>query len=94
MKSRGKIIFENHIAKHGVSVSEVEEAILFCKPFYQKSREGKYVAYAITEDGRYLFMRYLFIVFIIKDRGLIRVISTRDMDEKGRRYYKKRKGVK
>lgn len=80
---------ENHIDNHGVSVSEVEEAILFCKPFYQRSREGKYVAYAITEDGRYLF-----IVFVIKDRGLIRVISARDMKERERRYYKKRKGVK
>ena len=79
---------ENHIAEHEVTVFEVEEAILFCKPLYQGSREGKYVAYAITEDGRYLFM-----VFVIKGSGRIRVSSARDMSEKEKRYYKKRKRV-
>ncbi|PIW67207.1 MAG: hypothetical protein COW10_06915, partial [Candidatus Omnitrophica bacterium CG12_big_fil_rev_8_21_14_0_65_42_8] len=58
-------------------------------PFYQRSKEGKYIAYAITEEGRYLF-----IVFVIKDSGRIRVISARDMNEKEKRYYKKREGVR
>lgn len=80
---------EAHIAKHGVSTFEVEEAILFCKPFYQRSREGKYVAYAVTEDGRHLF-----IVFAFKGSGHIRPISARDMTEKEKRYYRKRKGVR
>ncbi len=77
---------ENHIAEHGVGVFEVEEAILFSRPFYQRSREGKYIAYSVTEEGRYLF-----IVFVIKGSGRIRVISARDMIEKEKRYYKKRK---
>lgn len=80
---------ENHIAKHGVSIFEVEEAILFCKPFYQRGRASKYVAYAVTEEGRYLF-----IVFLTKGRGRIRVISARDMNKKENRYYKKRKGMR
>ncbi len=80
---------EDHIGEHGVSVSEVEEAIVFSKPFYQKSRGGKYVGYAVTEDGRYLL-----IVFVIKGKGRIRVISARDMREKEKRYYGKRKGVR
>ncbi|MBL7130291.1 MAG: BrnT family toxin [Candidatus Omnitrophica bacterium] len=80
---------ENHIAKHGVAAFEIEEAILFCRPFYQKSRKGKYIAYAVTEEGRHLFM-----VFVIKGSGRIRVISARDMSEKEKRYYKKRKGVR
>ena len=80
---------ENHIAEHGIIVFEVEEAILFCNPFYQKGREGKYIAYAVTEDGRYLF-----IVFVIKGSGRIRVISARDMVEKEKGYYKKRKGMR
>lgn len=75
---------ENHIAEHGTAVFEVEEAILFGKPFYQRSREGKYVAYGVTEEGRYLF-----IVFVIKGGGRIRVISARDMTEKEKRYYKR-----
>lgn len=77
---------EAHIASHGVAIFEVEEAILFDKPFYQRSREGKYVAYAITEEGRFLF-----IAFVVKGRGRIRVITARDMTEKEKRYYKKRK---
>ena len=95
---------ESHIAEHGISIFEIEEAILFSKPFYQRTREGKYIAYAVTEDGRYLF-----IVFVLKDSTRIspflirnrkdypfwiRVISARDMAEKEKRYYKKRKGIK
>ncbi|MBU1366639.1 MAG: BrnT family toxin [bacterium] len=80
---------EDHIAEHGVAIFEVEETILFSKPFYQRSREGKYIAYVVTKEGRYLF-----IVFVIKDSGRIRVISARDMSEKEKCYYKKRKGVK
>jgi len=80
---------ENHIAEHGISISEVEEAVLFRKPFYQRTREGKHIAYAVTEDGRYLF-----IVFVLKDSARIRVISARDMTEKEKSYYKKRKGIR
>lgn len=79
---------EGHIARHGVAIFEVEEAILFDKPFYQKSREGKYVVYAVTEESRFLF-----IVFAIKGRSRIRVITARDMSEKEKRYYRKQKGV-
>ncbi len=80
---------ENHLAKHGVTIFEVEETILFCKPLYQRSKEGKYIAYGATKEGRRLF-----IVFVVKDSCRIRVISARDMSEKERRYYKKRKGIK
>ncbi|MEW6088078.1 MAG: BrnT family toxin [bacterium] len=80
---------ENHIAEHGVAIFEVEETILYSKPFYQRGREDKYIAYGVTEEGRYLF-----IVFVIKGSGRIRVISARDMAEKEKRYYKKRKGIK
>ena len=78
---------ENHIAEHGIAIFEIEEAILFRRPFCQRSREGKYIAYGVTEEGRYLF-----IVFVIKGSGRIRVISARDMAENEKRYYKKRKG--
>ena len=78
---------EDHIAEHGIAIFEVEEAILFSKPFYQRSRESKYIAYSVTKEGRYLF-----IVFVIKGSGRIRVISARDMAEKEKRYYKKRRG--
>ena len=74
---------EDRIAEHGISIPEVEEAILFSKPFYQRARENKHIAYAVTEDGRYLF-----VVFVIKDTARIRVISARDMTGKEKHYYK------
>ncbi len=77
----------DHIAKHGVGAAEVEEAILLSRPLYRKSREGKYAAYAVTEDGRHLL-----IVFAVKGRGWIRVVSARDMSGKERHYYRKRRG--
>jgi uncharacterized protein len=80
---------EDHIAEHDIGAFEVEEAFLFRKPFYQRTREGKHIAYAVTEDGRYLFM-----VFALKDSTRVRVISARDMTEKEKRYYKKRKGMR
>lgn len=80
---------KDHIEEHGISIPEVEEAILFHNPFYQRGREGKYIAYSVTGEGRYLFM-----VFVIKGGGEIRVITARDMVEKEKRYYKKRKGVR
>lgn len=80
---------ENHIARHGVAIFEVEEAILFNKPFYQKSREDKYAAYTITEEGRFLF-----IVFAIKARGRIRIITARDMTDKEKGFYKRRRGAR
>ncbi len=80
---------ENHIAAHGISIVEVEEALFFRGPFYQRTRDGRYIAYAVTEDGRYLF-----IVFVLKSSARIRIISARDMTDKEKRYYKKRKGIR
>lgn len=76
---------ESHIAEHGVSIYEVEEAILFHKPLYQKGREGRYIAYGVSAEGRYIF-----IVFVIKNGACIRVITARDMSRKEMRYYKKK----
>ena len=80
---------ESHIVRHGVALLEVEEAIFFDKPFYQRSREDKYVAYAVTEEGRFLF-----IVLAIKGPDRIRIITARDMTDKEKRYYGKRRGVR
>ncbi len=80
---------EDHIAEHGVTIFEVEELILFRRPFYRRTREGKYIAYGVNEEGRHLF-----IIFAIKETNRVRIISARDMTEKEKSYYRKRKGVK
>lgn len=80
---------ENHIAAHGVSPVEVEEIIVYGEPIHQRSREGKFVTYGVTEEGRHLF-----IVFAIKGEGLIRVVTARDMVEKEKHFWRKRKGMR
>ena len=76
-----------HIDGHNIHDYEVEEAILFDKPIYEKSRNDSFIAYAVTEDGRYIF-----IVFAVKEGNLIRVITARDMTEREKHNYKKRRG--
>jgi len=77
------------IAKHNVSVEEVEDA-LFNKPIFRKVQRGKvkgedaYIAYGRTFDGRYL-------VFIYKLNNTGIVISARDMSPRERRYYNAQK---
>jgi len=74
---------EEHIALHNVFPEEVEE-IFINLPFYRKTKDGKYLAYGKTFNGRYLL-----VVFIFKDRNIIRPITARNMDRKEMKMYKK-----
>ena len=74
-----------HIAGHSVRDYEVEEVILFGSPTYQKSHDDRYVAFGITQSGRYLS-----VVFILKEHGMIRVITARNMTNREKHNYKKR----
>jgi len=75
-----------HISRHGIRDYEVEEAMLFDKPVYLSGREHRYYAYGTTEEGRYLF-----IVFVAKGAGIIRVVTARGMSRKEIVYYKERR---
>ncbi|MBU0693364.1 MAG: BrnT family toxin [Candidatus Omnitrophica bacterium] len=77
-----------HIARHGVEPYEAEGAILLDKPLYLRGREDKYICYATTNDGRYLF-----IVFIVRGPGRIRIISARNMINKEKKFYNKKRKV-
>mgnify|MGYP001024338224 CR=1 FL=1 len=78
---------EKTAEKHGVSVAEVEEALL-SRPVVRKMAKGRvrgedvYAALAQTSSGRYLI-----VFFINKKRGIALPISARDMDPAERRYY-------
>ena len=74
-----------HISRHSVRDYEVEYAILLDKPAYSRGRDDTYIAYGVTDEGRYLF-----IVFVVKEHGLIRVITARDMIKREKQYYYKR----
>ncbi len=71
-----------HIARHDVNPEEVEEAC-YLKPYVLRGRQGRYLVYSQTEEGRYLLVvgHYL-------GQGMFRVITARDMTESERRLYK------
>jgi len=78
-------------SKHGVSVYEAE-SIFTGKPVCKKIQKGRvkgenlYRALGKTESGRYLA-----VFFIYKKTHEVLIISARDMTEKERKNYAKRK---
>ncbi len=74
----------DHIARHGVGVEEVEEALV-SKPLIRRGRSDRYWAFGKTRPGRYLFI-------VVKNlgKGWARVITARDMTKAERRYYQRR----
>ncbi|MDD5477714.1 MAG: BrnT family toxin [Candidatus Omnitrophica bacterium] len=75
-----------HIHNHFVKDYEVEDVLLFDEPIYYRRKENKYCAFGISNGGRYLF-----IVFVVKDTGLIRVITARNMTNTEKNLYNKRR---
>ena len=74
-----------HIWEHSVDTLEAEE-VFIDKPVYQKTIDGKYIAFGISVEGRYLF-----VVFFLKGKGLIRVVTARDMTDREKHNYRKRR---
>lgn len=75
-----------HIARHKVSVEEVEE-VLFYSPFVLRTRQKKYIVL-----GQALSGRYLFVVIAKISKGKVEVITARDMEVKERKLFRKVKG--
>lgn len=77
--------------KHGVTPEEVEQVVAQ-QSLYRRIERGKvreedlYAALGQTEDGRYLI-----VFFIHKVNGEALVISARDMTQKERRQYGRKK---
>jgi uncharacterized protein len=74
----------DHIARHHVNPEETEEVFIGKTKLF-RSKNKRYVCLGKTLSGRYLF-----VVFMRKLRGLIRVITARDMTHKERRLYDKK----
>jgi uncharacterized DUF497 family protein len=68
---------------HGISTDETEEVFLY-NPLFRKTRSGHYAAFGATGAGRYIT-----IVFEIKSKGLVRIITGWDMKPAEIRYYKR-----
>jgi uncharacterized DUF497 family protein len=74
-----------HMANHGVYPDEVEGVAFDDEPWVKKGREGTRYLLGYTVAGRYLF-----VVYVLKGRGIARVITAMDMDDKTRKLYKRR----
>jgi uncharacterized DUF497 family protein len=73
---------EEHIARHHVSVAEVE-AVAFGNPFVSRSRQGRFRLIGETEAGRYLT------VFVApRGHGVYGLVTARDATEAERRLYR------
>jgi uncharacterized DUF497 family protein len=77
----------DHIARHAVSPEEVEE-VLFNdsdSPRIMRGKENRYLAYGKTNVGRFLL-----VVLIIANRKT-RVITARDMTDREKKFYRRKK---
>ncbi len=74
-----------HIARHGVFPDEVEDVAFDDDPWIRKGRKGTRYMLGYTVAGRYLF-----VVYVLKGKGIAKVITSIDMDDKTKKLYKKR----
>ncbi|MFQ6044493.1 MAG: BrnT family toxin [Candidatus Poribacteria bacterium] len=74
--------------EHKVSSVEVDEMFFNSeeRPFIRKTRDGRYVAFGRTLSGRYLTV---VLVWITSDT--VKVITARDMAQKEKKYYRRRR---
>ena len=75
----------SHIARHGVFPDEIEDVAFDDDPWIRKGRRGTRYMLGYTVAGRYLF-----VVYVLKGKGVARVITSMDMDDKTKKLYKKR----
>ena len=74
----------DHIERHEFSPEEVEE--VFAGSYkIRKTRLSRYTAFGETLDGRLAF-----VVFRRLPRGVIRVVTARDMEDKERRMFRRK----
>ncbi len=74
-----------HIARHRVSPDEVEDVAFDDDPWIRRGRKGPRYMLGYTVAGRYLFT-----VYILKGKGIVKVITSMDMDKKTRKLYRNR----
>ena len=74
-----------HVARHNVRPDEIENVAFDDEPWIRKGREGTRYMLGYTVAGRYLFT-----VYVLRSKGVARVITAMDMDERTKKLYKKR----
>lgn len=74
-----------HLARHGVDWDEAE-AVLAHDPLILRTADDRYLAYGQTDEGRFLL-----VVCIRKPGPLIRVITARDLTDREKKRYRRRR---
>jgi len=70
-----------HLSRHGVSPDEVEDLAFDDDPWIRKGRKGTRYMLGHTIAGRYLF-----VVYVLRSKGIARVITAMEMDEKTKNF--------
>ena len=73
-----------HIQRHDFTPEEVEEVFAGAYKF-RRARENRYVALGETLDGRLAF-----VVFCRLPKGVVRVITARDMETNEKRLFRRK----
>jgi len=73
-----------HIERHELTVEEVEEVFAGAHKV-RRTRKRRYIALGETLDGRLAF-----VVFRRLPKGLIRVVTARDMEDDERRLFRRK----
>lgn len=78
---------EEHIARHGVTLEEVDE-LVEGRFLAERTREDRYLVVGQTQAGRYLSI-------VIADRsgGVFALVTARDSTDNERRRYQKRRSL-
>lgn len=80
--------------KHGITPEEVEEAVfddpqaILLRGPRSKNRNDSYIYYVL---GRTASGRYLVVVLLDQGEGIALLVTARDMSQKERRQYRRRK---
>ena len=82
-------IVDKIIERHGVSPEEVEEVILEDEPEVVRHGRDRHLIWGQTAAGRYLF-----IVLEQEGRGIYVPITARDMSEREKQAFKRRRSKK
>ena len=81
----GILLILRDTTSHYISADEVEEVAFDDEPWIRKGKNGTRYLLGQTISGRYLFA-----VYVLKAKGIARVITALDMDHKTKNLYKRR----
>ncbi len=73
--------------KHKVNPEEVDEAVIDDEAICHKASGRSYCVYGQSLSGRYIFV----VLGGMRQKGQFKVITAREMQDKEKRYYRKKK---